>query len=426
MKNNEFKNTDFINDKEKMRDFKILSKEEFLESYSYLTEEEYDNTYNKYYATKNTFHWIPIEKELPEEDKNVLLTFLAYPDYKKPRVDSEFAYLHNGEWYWVEENEEDTSLVKVPVVAWMAIEPYKEDNQQNQNKEEIEMNTVKKEINETTTERDFIMSKLVPLAIKAKLSQEGWTIKETEKGMELSAPSKLPHNFCVEVTHPQGIEDVVAEVEKTVQKYDVSQALSYWLDADGNGTNGAPKNYQETYWAITDEKDRLKALLSVLQEETQNNNNIKQKIVSVNYLLKNSLDFVCENSKPKEFSVLKQELADTINDFETYADISTEFFDFVEAAKDFLNLPVLKQIAESYVFLLSRYKKTFDKVWKIEETTPEEFERDLKPLNNFLKKVESNFHCPHCGEVLFKSDLPDYNYVCANCDENFYSFEVLD
>lgn len=35
---------DFINDKEKMRDFYKLSKREFLESYSYLTEEEYDST----------------------------------------------------------------------------------------------------------------------------------------------------------------------------------------------------------------------------------------------------------------------------------------------------------------------------------------------------------------------------------------------
>lgn len=34
----------FINDEEKMRDFKELTKEEFLESYSYLTEEEYDIT----------------------------------------------------------------------------------------------------------------------------------------------------------------------------------------------------------------------------------------------------------------------------------------------------------------------------------------------------------------------------------------------
>jgi len=37
----------FIDDKDKMIDFKILSKEEFLNSYSYLTEKEYDDTKKK-------------------------------------------------------------------------------------------------------------------------------------------------------------------------------------------------------------------------------------------------------------------------------------------------------------------------------------------------------------------------------------------
>lgn len=41
---NEFKNADFIDDEEKMYDFVRISKEEFLQSYSYLTEWEYDNT----------------------------------------------------------------------------------------------------------------------------------------------------------------------------------------------------------------------------------------------------------------------------------------------------------------------------------------------------------------------------------------------
>ncbi len=36
--------TSFITDKEKMRDFNILTKQEFLESYSYLTETEYNLT----------------------------------------------------------------------------------------------------------------------------------------------------------------------------------------------------------------------------------------------------------------------------------------------------------------------------------------------------------------------------------------------
>ncbi len=34
----------FTDDEEKMRDFYILSKQEFLQSYSYLTELEYDLT----------------------------------------------------------------------------------------------------------------------------------------------------------------------------------------------------------------------------------------------------------------------------------------------------------------------------------------------------------------------------------------------
>jgi len=36
--------TDFLDDEEKMADFKIQTKEDFLRSYSYLTEQEYDNT----------------------------------------------------------------------------------------------------------------------------------------------------------------------------------------------------------------------------------------------------------------------------------------------------------------------------------------------------------------------------------------------
>lgn len=55
-KNNICGNCSFINDKEKMADFKVLTKEEFLESYSYLTEEEYELTvqeYKKRIALKN-------------------------------------------------------------------------------------------------------------------------------------------------------------------------------------------------------------------------------------------------------------------------------------------------------------------------------------------------------------------------------------
>lgn len=32
--------------------------------------------------------------------------------------------------------------------------------------------------------------------------------------------------------------------------------------------------------------------------------------------------------------------------------------------------------------------------------------------------------CPHCGRPLFLSDLEQYDYVCSECDENFYECEV--
>ena len=38
------KNANFLDDIEKMQDFRILTKKQFLQSYSYLTEKEYDNT----------------------------------------------------------------------------------------------------------------------------------------------------------------------------------------------------------------------------------------------------------------------------------------------------------------------------------------------------------------------------------------------
>ena len=43
----ESKVSDFCSDWEKIRDFKILSKHEFLRSYSYLTEAEYEQTRKK-------------------------------------------------------------------------------------------------------------------------------------------------------------------------------------------------------------------------------------------------------------------------------------------------------------------------------------------------------------------------------------------
>ena len=61
--------TDFITDIEKMRDFFEISKEEFLFSYSYLKEEEYDLTAEK------------IRDMTAEEVKRIKEQCKALPDY---------------------------------------------------------------------------------------------------------------------------------------------------------------------------------------------------------------------------------------------------------------------------------------------------------------------------------------------------------
>lgn len=65
----EYYNGNFINDTEKMYDFKKLSKKEFLESYNYLTEAEYDNTAKE--LLKNLYQRLDqIEAELKLEYKD--------------------------------------------------------------------------------------------------------------------------------------------------------------------------------------------------------------------------------------------------------------------------------------------------------------------------------------------------------------------
>lgn len=46
------------------------------------------------------------------------------------------------------------------------------------------------------------------------------------------------------------------------------------------------------------------------------------------------------------------------------------------------------------------------------------------PLINIIKNCQVNKECPKCGCILYTSDLPQYDYICPECDENFYKCEV--
>ena len=42
-----------------------------------------------------------------------------------------------------------------------------------------------------------------------------------------------------------------------------------------------------------------------------------------------------------------------------------------------------------------------------------------EPLLKAIRTLQTKEECPHCGCILYSSDLPQYNFVCPECDENF-------
>ena len=73
--------------------------------------------------------------------------------------------------------------------------------------------------------------------------------------------------------------------------------------------------------------------------------------------------------------------------------------------------------AYDYIYTLSQFIPKNNEVF-------DNFDEIVKPLLTVIQKLETKKVCPHCGIDLFKSDLPQYDYVCFLCEENFYECEV--
>lgn len=77
---NKIRNNTFITDIEKIEDMLLLSKEDFLKSYSYLSEEEYENTKAiiiKYLKSRKKYN----EKQINKRAENVEQSRKKYLDY---------------------------------------------------------------------------------------------------------------------------------------------------------------------------------------------------------------------------------------------------------------------------------------------------------------------------------------------------------
>ena len=93
-----FNDMNFINDEEKMRDFYNLSKDDFLNSYSYLSEKEYENT--KRYALENRNYYVSKVKEQLVKEKNVMSLPVRY--FENDKWDTKNIFVYLAEQYNIE------------------------------------------------------------------------------------------------------------------------------------------------------------------------------------------------------------------------------------------------------------------------------------------------------------------------------------
>ena len=45
-------------------------------------------------------------------------------------------------------------------------------------------------------------------------------------------------------------------------------------------------------------------------------------------------------------------------------------------------------------------------------------------VHEIVKELTTDKKCPRCDAKLYCSDLSDYDYICVECEENFYECEV--
>ena len=104
-----------------------------------------------------------------------------------------------------------------------------------------------------------------------------------------------------------------------------------------------------------------------------------------------------------------------LNEFDTKGLRSNHFEAHKKAVESLSIVDIVKAI--DYINELSRFIPQENEVLDYLEDV-------VEPLVKVQNILLTNKECPHCGFYLFQSDLPQYDYVCAECDENFYESEV--
>ena len=75
---------------------------------------------------------------------------------------------------------------------------------------------------------------------------------------------------------------------------------------------------------------------------------------------------------------------------------------------------ITKKMREDLIEALEKWQLTDD----------EEILEKGKLKYDIFERFGTNKKCPKCGSQLLVSDIESYDYLCFECDENMFSFEV--
>lgn len=83
-----------------------------------------------------------------------------------------------------------------------------------------------------------------------------------------------------------------------------------------------------------------------------------------------------------------------------------------------MDISYLRELARDLKELLKKQSKSVpDSKYLVAQ-------KEFRRLLSLLCKLRTDAVCPHCGQLLFLSDLKGYDYLCAACNENFFEAEV--
>lgn len=127
---------------------------------------------------------------------------------------------------------------------------------------------------------------------------------------------------------------------------------------------------------------------------------------------------VSENEPEGNVSLVRLTIEDAagINEFDNPTDASDNYKKANKVLTD-VDIETIAKTCKAITLFVNNLRPGVSCVY--EKDNRDSAIQDVKKLFDVRNALLTNERCPKCGKRLYLSDLPQYDYVCPWCDENF-------